>query len=207
MNKVLILLFALCALSTLAHAQGGWNFGDEFNEFLGHNFGFGDNWTFDPSTIPDEIPPGTQPKYDPKEAYEDFKRGVLFEHNFHRREARCNPVVWAEDLAASAKSYAERFEQNNQPKRNYNEPGLLAQYGDDSETMTLINWAWGRHSYKPGKPGAYPYVYKAGKKEEDIFAYTQMVWKSTSQVGCARTANYFVCRYFPRGNQYGVPPF
>jgi len=41
--------------------------------------------------------------------------------------------------------------------------------------------------------------------------YTQMIWKNTSQIGCAlaRTNSWdiLVCRYSPKGNMIGEKPY
>jgi len=47
-------------------------------------------------------------------------------------------------------------------------------------------------------------------KFEDVGHYTQIVWRATTQVGCAIAANksaeYLVCRYLPAGNVVGIDP-
>ena len=41
----------------------------------------------------------------------------------------------------------------------------------------------------------------------DVSHYTQMIWRTTTAVGCAvhraRGMDYLICRYSPRGNQDG----
>jgi hypothetical protein len=45
---------------------------------------------------------------------------------------------------------------------------------------------------------------------EDVGHYTQIIWRQTTQFGCAIASNpredYLVCRYLPAGNVYGVEP-
>ena len=56
------------------------------------------------------------------------------------------------------------------------------------------------------RPGAFPVVSRSGKWS-DVAHYTQIVWPSTTEVGCAvassATTDYFVCRYSPTGNKDG----
>ena len=44
-------------------------------------------------------------------------------------------------------------------------------------------------------------------KFEDVAHYTQIVWRGSTQVGCAMSSNktddYLVCRYSPPGNVFG----
>ena len=58
-------------------------------------------------------------------------------------------------------------------------------------------------------PGLFPNVSRTGKWE-DIAHYTQMVWPTTTRVGCAIFAadwDYLICRYSPPGNKDGKPVF
>ncbi len=53
------------------------------------------------------------------------------------------------------------------------------------------------------QPGTFPYVSRTGNWV-DVSHYTQMIWSSTTRVGCAvhRSArmDYLICRYSPPGN-------
>ena len=55
-------------------------------------------------------------------------------------------------------------------------------------------------------PGVFPAVSRAGSWEK-VGHYTQMVWPTTTRVGCAIASNaandYLVCRYSPAGNVIG----
>ena len=57
-------------------------------------------------------------------------------------------------------------------------------------------------------PGVFPAVSRAGSWEK-VGHYTQMVWPTTTRVGCAiasnATSDYLVCRYSPAGNVIGRP--
>ena len=53
------------------------------------------------------------------------------------------------------------------------------------------------------RPGVFPSVSRSGNWE-DVGHYTQMVWPTTTRVGCAIASNsqndFLVCRYSPAGN-------
>ena len=57
------------------------------------------------------------------------------------------------------------------------------------------------------RPGAFPNNSATGNWS-DVAHYTQIVWPTTTAVGCAlassATTDYFVCRYSPTGNKDGV---
>ena len=56
------------------------------------------------------------------------------------------------------------------------------------------------------RSGIFPNVSTTGDWM-DVSHYSQMIWPTTSSVGCAlhrgRSQDYLVCRYAPRGNQDG----
>ena len=84
-------------------------------------------------------------------------------------------------------------------------------------------WAGTRGHYSPERmvglwieekkyyrPGPYPHNSKTGKVA-DVGHYTQLMWRSTSHVGCAVAQNdrmeFLVCRYSEGGNVVGERPF
>jgi len=56
------------------------------------------------------------------------------------------------------------------------------------------------------RPGTFPDVVRRGKWP-DVAHYTQMIWKTTTHVGCAVYSaarwDYLICRYSPPGNVEG----
>jgi hypothetical protein len=59
------------------------------------------------------------------------------------------------------------------------------------------------------QPGIFPAVSRTGQWE-DVAHYTQMVWPTTTRVGCAIFSadwDYLICRYSPPGNIDGKPVF
>jgi hypothetical protein len=59
------------------------------------------------------------------------------------------------------------------------------------------------------QPGIFPNVSRTGQWE-DVAHYTQMVWPTTTHVGCAIFAaqwDYLICRYSPPGNKDGKSLF
>jgi len=201
------------------------------------NFGFGEafNMTVDPSTLDlDEEAlaaaaaqaaaqalaeafaaafnsggAAAQPSQEVQQKYK-LKNEILYEHNFYRESVGSPDLVWDDELAETAKMYAERFVKNNMPEKNYNEAGLLVTY-DTGPSFSIFEWGSGKSKMKcfpfMRDCGRYPNVFDKRYSEKDILPYTQVVWKATKEVGCAQSGKYFVCKYYPKGNQYGVAPF
>ena len=59
-------------------------------------------------------------------------------------------------------------------------------------------------------PGAFPNVSRSGNWA-DVAHYTQIIWRDTSEVGCAMAHSSFrevwVCQYSPPGNVVGQRPY
>jgi hypothetical protein len=60
------------------------------------------------------------------------------------------------------------------------------------------------------KPGIFPDNSRTGDLE-DVGHYTQLMWRDTGRVGCAKSDNgeneVLVCRYAAAGNVIGERPF
>ena len=75
--------------------------------------------------------------------------------------------------------------------------------GAYSPEQMVANWAREKSWFRPG---VFPNV-SSTDDWMDVSHYTQMIWPTTTSVGCAvhrRGRNdYLVCRYAPRGDQDG----
>ena len=60
------------------------------------------------------------------------------------------------------------------------------------------------------RPGVFPNNSTTGRVE-DVGHYTQLVWRATTEVGCAQASSeredILVCRYAEAGNYRGERPF
>ncbi|KAF9464867.1 PR-1-like protein [Collybia nuda] len=128
----------------------------------------------------------------------------LYSHNKVRAAHNAAALTWSKEFAALAETWADNceFKRTN---------GILrdTQYGEHHAAAT----------------GEFPIVDAIGLLTEDEAQYnpssptynhfTQVVWKSTTEVGCARAtcdkifdhqkgpATYYVCFYNPAGNIIG----
>ncbi|KIY66447.1 PR-1-like protein [Cylindrobasidium torrendii FP15055 ss-10] len=121
-------------------------------------------------------------------------------HNSVRAQHNAAPLVWDDALAQYAQDYANKcvWQHSGGP------------YGENlaagSEPLTAAGavkmWADEEKDYDPANP--------------QYSHYTQVVWKSTTKLGCGVakcdnilegfTADYYVCSYDPAGNVIGQFP-
>jgi pathogenesis-related protein 1 len=144
---------------------------------------------------------------------------MLAAHNAARLLVGVPPLVWSDRLAAVAQEWANTLLERNQfvhrPHPNLGE-NLFEIKGPDahaSPSQVVETWAAESHYYayrsntcvgvKRAENGTQPSV--------DCGHYTQVVWRTTKEVGCAvarsETREVWVCNYDPRGNWVGVRPY
>ncbi|KAG9123556.1 hypothetical protein FRC07_014768 [Ceratobasidium sp. 392] len=134
-------------------------------------------------------------------ARRDATADYLKAHNDERAKHGAKALVWDSSLAASAQAWA------NQCKFQHSQSGqnLAAGTGNPSIATAIGWWNAERADYKG---------------PDDYSHWTQVVWKSTTKLGCALkqcapgtifdasygVANYYVCHYNPVGNVLGQFP-
>ena len=124
-------------------------------------------------------------------------------------------LQWDPQLAAHAASYGPTLASLGQlvhsPRGG--RPGerenlARAWHGTLSPEQMVELWSREKRMLEPGSY-RFPGVSRTGEWE-DIAHYTQMIWPTTTHVGCAIYAadwDYLVCRYSPPGNIDGKPIF
>ncbi|PAN08622.1 hypothetical protein PAHAL_1G424800 [Panicum hallii] len=131
-------------------------------------------------------------------------------HNAARRAVGLRPLRWDEGLAAYARRYAAARSSDCALVHSHGPYGenLFRGSGGAGWTPADVVSAWVRERalYDPranacrGAPGACGH-------------YTQIVWRSTTAVGCALVtcgggrATFGVCSYNPPGNYVGMRPY
>lgn len=150
----------------------------------------------------------------------ETKARVTALHNKYRREVGVPPVRWSDTIQKSAEAWAVHLAENEGlhmihagPKTKYGEnlsggPGV---WGTDKDAYTALEYAvisfGNEKSHYKGNP-----IGKDGNFHQ-YGHYTQMVWSTTRDIGCAVAkrkgiAGYIaVCRYSPGGNHEGQKPF
>jgi hypothetical protein len=141
-----------------------------------------------------------------------LQRTVLGAHNVARQQFGVAPLAWSSELAAEALQHAEYmastgiYGHDQTPGRRKKQGenlwrGQRGLFSYDVMVGVMVDEA--RHF----RPGAFPNNSATGNWS-DVAHYTQIVWPTTTAVGCAlassATTDYFVCRYSPTGNRDGV---
>ncbi|KAH7915360.1 PR-1-like protein [Hygrophoropsis aurantiaca] len=126
----------------------------------------------------------------------------LDDHNNERSQYGAAALVWNDTLASAAQSWADGcvFEHSGGTLGPYGE-NLAAGTGTYTIADAIGDWNAESSQYDPSNPQA--------------SHWTQVVWKSTTDLGCAvqscsgifaasyGPAEYYVCEYYPAGNVIG----
>ena len=138
---------------------------------------------------------------------------ILAVHNRERQQVGHAPLTWDPTRAAAAASYAPVLARLHQLVHSPREsrPGqrenlAMAAHGSMSPEQMVGLWVSEKRFIRAG---LFPAVSATGNWE-DVAHFTQMVWPTTTHVGCALYEadwDYLVCRYSPPGNIDGRPVF
>jgi uncharacterized protein YkwD len=133
-------------------------------------------------------------------------------HNQARQQFGVGSVAWSEVLAAEALGHAQYMARTGIYGHDQT-PGRRKKMGEN-----LWRGQRGVFSYdvmvqlmvdevRYFRPGHFPNNSVTGNWLA-VAHYTQIVWPTTTEIGCAlatsATTDYFVCRYAPTGNKDGV---
>jgi hypothetical protein len=118
-------------------------------------------------------------------------------HNRERAAVGSPPIEWDAHLAADAAEWT------GEPDNGQGENLFLGTRGAFDLDAMIGFWSVEKTDLK-----------RLANWEDDFHTvghYTQMVWNTTTHVGCAVASNadddYLVCRYSPAGNVEGEQPF
>jgi pathogenesis-related protein 1 len=133
--------------------------------------------------------------------------GTLLDlHNQYRAEVGVPPLAWSPRLAAWAQDWADHLASSGCAfeHRSDNPYGENLAAGP-AESYGVAEGVKAWYSEKQDYPG--------GPLRADTWGlhYTQMVWRSTTKVGCGKASCngnlIVVCNYDPRGNWLGQSPY
>jgi hypothetical protein len=139
-----------------------------------------------------------------------FEARVLAMHNVERARMGVGPLRWDPALAVSAQRWADalaatgRFQ--HAPENRFAPEGenLWAGTKGYFAPEAMVD-AWIREK-KYFRPGVFPNNSVTGEVE-DVGHYTQLIWRATGEVGCAKATgareDILVCRYAEAGNYIG----
>lgn len=142
-----------------------------------------------------------------------FEDRILLSHNVERARMGVEPLEWSPELAESAQRWADylaatgRFEHAPENHANPEGENLWAGTPGYFSPEAMVN-AWVREK-QYFRPGVFPNNSTTGRVQ-DVGHYTQVIWRDTGEVGCARARgvreDVLVCRYAQAGNYRGERP-
>jgi pathogenesis-related protein 1 len=152
-------------------------------------------------------------------------QGMLATHNQVRASVGVPPLQWSGQMAAYAQQWAEHLAVNNGCKMQHRSHANAnpLQAGENLYWASPLRWSDGRIEVQAISPAQvaqdwaserndYNYVSNTCRPGAQCGHYTQMVWRSTTEVGCGMTVcpdkgQLWVCNYNPPGNWVGEKPY
>ena len=137
---------------------------------------------------------------------QDFKDSVLSAHNALRAKHGVPPLSWSDSLAKEAQGWSDKcvFEHSNM---SHGENLAQGSTGGYSPAEYVNDWY--------SEISSYDFTTGDSTDGNAVGHFTQVVWKSTTKVGCGFSTcgdnDLLVCNYSPAGNFAGqylenVPP-
>ncbi|XP_078598515.1 uncharacterized protein LOC144874353 isoform X2 [Branchiostoma floridae x Branchiostoma japonicum] len=132
-------------------------------------------------------------------------------HNEKRSHHGAADLTWCPKCADFAQQMVQTLQDSNSPlihssseSRRWQVGGRMVPHGENLMyyfpkvdcRISVESWYKEKDLYKPRQPLALN-IESAGH-------FTQMVWKDTTSVGCAKTEKYLACIYEPAGNWKSV---
>ncbi|EOA31610.1 hypothetical protein CARUB_v10014807mg [Capsella rubella] len=125
-------------------------------------------------------------------------------HNQARAAVGVGPIQWDDTIAAYALSNVYRLRGSCRlvPSSGHYGENMAKSNGVFSAALAVNIWVNERFSYN----------YAANTCNAVCSHYTQVVWRNSVKVGCARVrcdngGNIISCNYYPRGNYNGQKPY
>ncbi|MBU6449776.1 MAG: CAP family protein [Rhodospirillales bacterium] len=168
-----------------------------------------------PQDAPDNAPGSTQayPGNMPAgtESQDDGTDGIaelLAAHNQYRSALGLPPLHWSTSLAERAQRWAEHLAAIGQLVHSGSGQNL-AMAAAGTQSLTQLVQLWGNEQAN-FTDGVFPDISTTGNWM-DAGHYSQMIWRSTTKVGCGLAENdgndVLVCDYSPPGNVMGERPY
>ena len=152
-------------------------------------------------------PVEAQPMFGMMPNSNSFAARILAAHNRERAAVGESPLAWDSTLAAGAASCARglaltgTFAHSSRASRaGMGENLWMGSRGMFGIEQMIGTWTSEKRLFVAG---IFPVISRTGNWAS-VGHYSQMIWPTTTRVGCAlaagRAADYLVCRYAPAGN-------
>lgn len=150
------------------------------------------------------------------------REAIVSAHNKWRAQVGVGELSYSPELEVSAQAWADHLKQSNQCKMRHSVPE--GRYGENLYWASALVWSDGRRelqqvpSEKPvdswgSEKADYNYKKNSCKPGKMCGHYTQLVWQTSTRVGCAVAVcedsreQVWVCQYQPAGNWVGSKPY
>jgi pathogenesis-related protein 1 len=140
----------------------------------------------------------------------DEEQAILSYHNEVRASVNVPPLIWSKMLSQHATAWgatlaAKGCSLDHSEDLNYGENLFIGSASLNHEAVVEAAKSWESEKINySGEP-----LKKANSSQ--VGHYTQMVWRNTTELGCAKVACnnevIVVCNYNPAGNQLGAKPY
>ena len=141
-------------------------------------------------------------------------------HNQWRQAEGVPAVKWSSQLSTSAQQWADQLKESKDCRMQHSGTKGL---GENLYWASPRRWSDGRRELQPITSAHVVNAWGNEKKDYDYTSntctpgkmcghYTQVVWRSTTEIGCARAvcadqSQVWVCQYTPPGNWRGEKTF
>lgn len=139
---------------------------------------------------------------------EDWKQEFLVAHNEARHEVGLDPLVWDDEVAAYASSFAnQRISDCAMVHSNGPFGENIAWSGGDMSAEDAAEMWIDEKKYYDNNSNTCK-----DPKDGTCLHYTQVVWNTTVRLGCAKVVcnsggTFITCNYDPPGNYIGEKPY
>lgn len=176
--------------------------------------------------VSNAIPDGQRQLHDTRPISNSARfAGTLQAHNIVRRSHKLAPLAWSDSLAAYAQQWANHLAStsNCQMRHRPTSGRFKQEYGENLWWASPRIWSDGITEVQKITIGRvvkdwadekpfYNYRNNSCKSGEQCGHYTQLVWRETTEVGCAYQqcsdkSQLWVCNYNPPGNYIGERPY
>jgi len=147
---------------------------------------------------------------------------IVATHNRWRAKVGVPKLVYSSALAVSSQAWANHLRDSNQCKMRHSVPE--GKYGENLFWASATQWSDGRRELQTvsakkvvdswgSEKADYNYKKNSCLPGKMCGHYTQMVWRTTTEVGCAMAVcvnsqeQIWVCQYQPPGNWVGRKPY
>lgn len=151
----------------------------------------------------------------------DEQREMVAAHNRWREKVGVPELSWSSKLAQTAQDWAKHIEQTRACRIDASAHSDRKDLGENLAYFSAIRYSNGTRRMQEVDPARVVDSWAGERKNYDYASdscsgvcghYTQIVWKSTEQVGCGRAicsdeSQVWVCNYSPPGNFVGQKPY